>query len=460
MATAALYGVFSLQQYRHLQTSTYDSVIFDQAVRAYSHFSLPVVPVKGVHNELGRHFVLLGDHFSPILALLAPLYWFWADVPAMLLAQAALFASSVPLVWRAVRRLLGTAPAYLIGVAYAGSWGFASALATDFHEIAFAVPLVALAVERALARRPGQAAAAAAALLLVKEDFGPFVTVFGIYLAVLGWRRLGAGLGVLGIAAYEVTTRVLIPYFGGHGFAYWSYGAVGPDLPSALQHIVAHPLDTLRIATHPPTKQRTLLWLFAPWGFLSLLSPIVLLAVPILAERMLSTNWHYWSTAFHYSATLMPILAIAAADGLARLLRVLPVVSVRPRARRWAAVAAGAAAVVVAVAAVPHFAFRLLLTRAEWSSTPTMRAAARITARVPSGVTIEADSRLGPHLTRRTHVLLLDAKPRGAPWVVLDIGSRYFPFDNVAQARERFGQLTARGYRVVSSAGGFRLLHR
>lgn len=458
MAAATLYAVFSLSQYRHLQTSSYDSVIFDQAVRAYSHFGLPVVPVKGVHNELGRHFVLLGDHFSPVLALLAPLYWVWPDVPAMLVAQAVLFASSVPLVWLAVRRRLSVAPAYLISVAYALGWGFASALATDFHEVAFAVPLVALALDRSLAGRPGQAALAAAALLVVKEDFGPFVAVFGIYLAVLGWRRLGAGLAVLGVVAYEVTTRLLIPHFGGHGFAYWSYGAVGPDLPSALGHIVTHPLDTLRIATSPATKVRTLVWLSAPWCFLSLLSPIVLLAVPLLAERMLSTNWHYWSTAFHYSATLLPILAIGAADGLARLLGVLP--RSASGARRVLPVIAGLAMVVVAVAAVPQFAYRVLFTRAYWSSTPTMRAAADITSRVPNGVTIEADSRLGPHLTRRTHVLLLDQKPRGAPWVVMDVGDRYFPFDNAEQARARFAFLTAHGYREVSTAGGFRLLHR
>ncbi len=456
VATAALYAVFSLQQHRHLRTSSYDSVIFDQAVRSYSHLHLPVVPIKGVHNELGRHFVLLGDHFSPVLALLAPVYWIWAAVPALLVAQAVLFASSVPLVWVFVHRLLGRAAAYAVAAAYALSWGFQSALATDFHEVAFAVPLVALALERAQARRSGHAAIAAAALLLVKEDFGPFVAVFGIYLAVLGWRRLGAGLAVGGLVAFVVTTRWLIPLFGGHDFAYWSYGAVGPDLPSAAWHVVRHPLDTLRIATHPPVKVRTMVWLFAPWGFLPLVSPIVLLALPVLAERMLSTNEHYWSTAFHYSAVLMPVLAMGATDGLARLLRLLP----RSLPRRRIGLAAGLAALAVAVFAVPQFAFRVLFLRSEWSTTPTMKAAARILAGVPDGVTIEADSHLGPHLTRRTTVLLLDQLPRGAPWVVLDVADRDFPFDDVAQARARLAYLRANGYSVVGSAGGFRLLHR
>ncbi|MEP6464168.1 MAG: DUF2079 domain-containing protein [Frankiaceae bacterium] len=458
VAAAALYGTFSLQQHRHLRTSSYDSVIFDQAVRAYAHFRLPVVPVKGVHNELGSSFVLLGDHFSPVLALLAPVYWIWDDVPAMLLAQAVLFASSVPLVWVFVRRLLGPATAYLVATAYALSWGFASALATDFHEVAFAVPLVALALERAQARRPGQAALAALALLAVKEDFGPFVAFFGVYLAVLGWRRLGTGLAAGGIAGFYLTTQVLIPHFGGHGFAYWSYGALGPDLPSALGHVVRHPVDTLQLATHPEVKQRTLRWLFLPWGLLPLVSPIGLLAIPLLAERLFSSNWHYWLTAFHYSAVLMPILAMGAADGLARLLRRATGFGRRPR---WMiAVIAGTAALGTSLVAIPEFAFGAALDRDWWSATPTIHAASAITARVPDGVTIEADSRLGPHLTRRTHVLLLDQKPRGAPWVLIDVGDRYFPFDDVSQARDRYALLTATGYRLVATAGGFRLLHR
>ncbi len=456
--TATLYATFSLQQHRHLRTSSYDSVIFDQAVRAYAHFHLPVVPVKGIHNDLGGSFVLLGDHFSPILALLAPLYWVWDDVPAMLTAQAVLFASSVPVVWIFVRRLHGPGTAYLVSAAYALSWGFASALATDFHEVAFAVPLVALALERAQARRPASAALAALALLAVKEDFGPFVAVFGVYLAVLGWRRLGAGLVAGGLAGFYLTTRVLIPHFGGHSYAYWSYTALGPDLPAALWHVVRHPWDSLTLATHPEVKQRTLRWLFLPWGLLPLVSPIALLTVPLLAERMFSTNWHYWSTAFHYSAVLIPILAMGAADGLHRMLRLLP--PGRDRQRRWATVGAGAAALAVALASVPQFAYGGMLQRAYWSTTPIMRDASRITAQVPDGVTIEADSRLGPHLTRRTHVLLLDQKPRGAPWVVIDIANQYFPFDDLAQARQRYAMLTATGYRVVATAGGFRLLHR
>jgi uncharacterized membrane protein len=457
LLAAAFYSIFALQQYWHLHTSTYDSVIFDQAVRAYAHFHVPVVPVKGVHNELGAHFVILGDHFSPIIALLAPLYWVYPHVPTLQVAQSVLFASSIPFVWVFTRRLFGRAAAYLVALAYALAWGFASALATDFHEIAFAVPLIALALERVQARHAGQAAIAAGALCLVKEDFGLFVVAFGAYLAVLGWRRLGLGLAVFGIGAYELTTRLLIPAIGGHGFAYWSYGALGPDLPSAIWHLVRHPASSWRAFTGPGVKSHTLLWLFAPWGFGCLLSPIALLTVPVLAERMFSTNYHYWSTSYHYSASLMPVIAMGSVDGLARVVRRLPALG---GARSLVGTAAAGAALVVAVWAVPKFGFHALFTKQEWSTTAEESAAYRAMAHIPSGVTIEADSRIGPHITGRVHVLLLDQKPRGAPWVLVDTGTRYFPFDNLQQARARYQWLLRHHYHLVYSTAGFRLLHR
>jgi hypothetical protein len=51
--------------------------------------------VKGVHNGFGAGFSVLGDHFSPILALLAPLaplYWFYSGPQTLICAQAMLFA--------------------------------------------------------------------------------------------------------------------------------------------------------------------------------------------------------------------------------------------------------------------------------------------------------------------------------------------------------------------------------
>ena len=150
---AAIYSVFALALYYTFQTSSYDLVIFDQAVRSYAHFQPGISTIKGVHNGFGPNFSVLGDHWSPILAVLAPLYWIHNSPQTLLVAQAVLFALAIPPLWLFTRRAFGggrkaTIAAYLVAVAYGLSWPIASALAFDFHEVAFAPVLTAVALER------------------------------------------------------------------------------------------------------------------------------------------------------------------------------------------------------------------------------------------------------------------------------------------------------------------------
>jgi hypothetical protein len=55
-----------------------------------------------------------------------------------------------------------------------------------------------------------------------------------------------------------------------------------------------------------------------PVAFLALRSPLVLIALPSLALRFISTNNYFWGTNWHYDATVMPIVFLAAVDGMAR----------------------------------------------------------------------------------------------------------------------------------------------
>ena len=152
--------------------------------------------MKGLHNGFGPDFSVLGDHWSPILAVLAPLYWVSNTPVNLLVAQAVLFALAIPPVWMFSRRAFGggtraTVAAYLVSASYALSWPIASAVGFDFHEVAFAPVLTAVALERLQAGRLRTAFLALAGLLLVKEDMGFLVAGIGIYVAVARPRVAG-----------------------------------------------------------------------------------------------------------------------------------------------------------------------------------------------------------------------------------------------------------------------------
>ena len=476
--TAAGYSVFALARYHTFQTGSYDLVIFDQAVRSYAHFRPGISIIKGVHNGFGPHFSVLGDHWSPILAVLAPLYWAFNGPQTLLVAQAVLFALAIPPLWMFTRRAFGggqaaVVAAYLVSVVYLLSWPVASAVYFNFHEVAFAPVLTAVALERLQAGRLRTALIALAALLLVKEDMGLLVAGIGLYLAVARprvvprQRLAAAALIVAGIADTVVATYVLIPAFGGRSGYYWAYTALGSDAGQALQHLITHPGSSLELLITPRVKLFTMLWLFGAFCFLPLFSPISLAVIPLLLERMLGSvfpNW--WVTGFQYNAFLVVVLVCAAVDGAVRLDR-------SPLLTRWrrgpgtraAPVALACAAVMCALAVflVPQFAFRHALHLSYYRRDARMNAAAAAVAAVPGGVTVEAVNRLGPQLSARDTVLLWDgdgSSPLYPPWVVADVAKREFTFASRGQQVRRVALLRRGGYRVVFSRDGYLVLHR
>jgi uncharacterized membrane protein len=488
---AAGYCVFALAQYYTFRDAADDLVIFDQAVRSYAHFQAGTSIFIGLHLGFGPHFPLLANHWSPILISLAPLYWIYNGPQTLLVAQAVLFAAAIPPLWLFTRRAFGggrkaVAAAYLVSVAYALSWPIASALAFNFHEVAFAPVLMAVALERLQAGRLRAALIALGILLLVKEDMGLFVAGVGLYLAVarprvVSRQRLVATiLIVAGVAYTWFAADVLIPAVGGHANGYWDYDSLGPNVPQAAWHVITHP-GSLSVLVTPRVKLFTMLWLVGAFCFLPLLSPITLATLPLLLERMLAnTSANWWVTPFQYNAYLVIVLACAAVDGAARLDRFLA----RARQRRATAAAAAEAAegpsdsrgtgtaglacaaalCAVAVFLVPRFAFGPALHPSFYHRDGEMKAIAAADALVPSGVIVAAVNKAGSQLSARDTVVLWDGDggtpPLLASWVVANIRHKQFTFHTVAEQKQRVAFLERNGYKVVFFRHGYVVLHR
>lgn len=466
-AVAVVYVVFGLIRFRRFRDGTFDLVIFDQAVRDYAHFHAPVSMARGVANGIGTHFDVLGDHWSPILAVLAPLYRLHDGPATLIVAQAVAFALAIPPLWSYSRRLLGPRAAYLVCAAYALSLAIAAALSFDFHEVAFVPALTAVMAERFQAGRRLHGVLAAVALLMVKEDMGLLIAGYGAYLLLTRQRRIGAAFMVGGVAATWLATRVLIPAFGGSATFYWAYGQLGSTVPSAAWHAVIHPLGTLRTLVTPGVKVTTMLLLLAPLGFLPLASPLVLAAVPLLLERMLATGFPaWWASNYHYDAFIVMVLMLAAVDGAARIQRRLhrrrTALRLRlPGGRSLTPASGWAAAVcVAAAAALPWGPLGDVLHPTFYTVNARIRAAEAAVAMVPGGALVEAADYLGPRLSGRAQVLLLDGTPRWAPWVVADTKGLDFPFCSPVDQSRLVSYLETHGYTQVFGRDGYVVLHR
>jgi uncharacterized membrane protein len=477
-AAAFVYCLDSLILFRRFLASTFDLVIFDQGVRGYAHFQAPTSIARGVSDGEGAHFLLLADHWSPVLALLAPLYWIHDSPATLLMAQGVLFALAIPPLWAYTRRQLGPGAAYFVCIAYALSLPVMEAVIFDFHEVAFVPVLTAVMVERFDAGRRWHGILAAVALLLVKEDMGLLVAGFGCYLLLTRRRWTGLAFVVGGLAVTWVATHLLIPAFGGSASFYWAYDQFGSSLGSALIGVITHPLHALRVFVTPWVKARTMIGLLATFGFLPLASPMVVAVLPLLAERMLASGYPlWWQAKFQYDAFVVMMLCCAAVDGAARLQRRYLKVSARwdtwltyrwsrPAWLRhggaaWRPATLWAAAIcAAALVYVPSSPFGSLLHPGFYGINARMRAAAAAIAHVPAGVEVEASNNIGPRLSGRDTVLLLDGTPRWAPWVVGDTLGLDFPFCTPSQQAQEVAYLRAHGYSQVFADHGYVVLHR
>jgi uncharacterized membrane protein len=448
LLAAATYVTYTLLQWRRFESPSWDLGIFTQLARRYASLDAPIVTIKG------DGFNLLGDHFHPLLVVLAPVYALFPHALTLLVVQDLLFAFSVWVIARHAVRVLGALQGTLVGAAYAVSFGIVGAVSAQFHEIAFAVPLLALGLVALLRERWLASALWIAPLVFVKEDLGLTVAAFGL---VLWWRSrrtadrpaLGLWLAGWGAAWVVLSTAVLIPLMSTRD--QWDYGSR---------------IDVVGIATHPwlaatllvddGRKVITLLILVGITGLIGLRSPVMLIALPTIMWRFWADNDSYYGHTWHYSAVLMPIAFAALLDGV-----LLARESRRDWLRRYS-MAAPAVAVAVAVMLVPQLDIARLGRPSDlWAPSTRAAQSQEVLDLIPDGATVESDIGLMSYLVDRTDVYYVGNEGNPAPdYLLIDQyggGWNPAPTDAAQYAQDRFPGTT---YQLVYGAGGYQLAER
>ena len=329
---------YSIVQWETMKpVPSWDLAIFSELAKAYAHFQTPIVPVKG------DGYNLLGDHFHPILILLGPIWRLFPTPLSLLITQDLLLAFSAWPLTRLASRLTNQWVAGGLGLVYVLSWGMQGAVAAQFHEIAFAMPLLAYASVAFVERRWGAVTAWSVPLVLVKEDMGLTVLMIGVAVIltslVPAWYRsctvirpggrgadglnaaagnaptdeatrnrhrglrLGVGMIVGGIAAFLFAIQVFLPVFNINGV--WDYGLSSQDQPTSPDALTQ--------------KATVVVMLILTSGVVGVTSPWLLVVLPTLAWRFLGSVEFYWVwDNWHYNATLMPIALGALLDVVAR----------------------------------------------------------------------------------------------------------------------------------------------
>ncbi len=335
VAALAFGAYFALSLFKLLQLtpSSWDLGVYTEFVKQLAQLHAPIVDARGAGYNLE------GDHFQIAVGVIAPFFRLFPTPATLLFFQALFTALSVFPVATAAFSLTGRVTGRLIAFAYAFSWGLQQMNDFDFHEIALAVPLLAFSLSALVRRRPAAAIGWAMPLVFVKEDQGFTLAAIGALLMASAafpsllrpvqvpvpsgegeadhrYAAMWGGMFLVGWGLFwsMFAITVIIPHFNPlHGYYYLKDGgAIGDGKPLSVSALA------VQAGGGWPTKAQTLVLLLLPTVFVALGSPVALVAVPSLVLRFISPNTAYWGTAWHYNATVMPILFIAAVEAIGR----------------------------------------------------------------------------------------------------------------------------------------------
>jgi uncharacterized membrane protein len=309
-----IFGRWARAQFLTFDAGACDLGIFHQAVQGWAYGGWPDVPIKG--------YPQLGDHFSPIFALLAPVLWIYDSAIVLVYAQVILICLSGVPIYHIFRRRYGIWVGAGMLIAYLGAHAVTGTIMFPVHEVMFGAPLLAWGLERALAGKWNHATAIFMLLVTVKEDGGLFCVMLGLFALFNRRWRHGAFLIVWGVVWFVLTLKLIIPTVNPGGFTYavdYQQSLHADGILEGIPYMITHPVEIIGILIDHPSKVETWMKLLLPVGFAALASPLALLIVPIMMSRMLSSRDTQWASNLYYDMPLMPVLFAAVADSIRRV---------------------------------------------------------------------------------------------------------------------------------------------
>ena len=466
-----VFSALLIRKHDAFNTRVYDLARFDQAI-------WNTLQGRFLFSSILNHSIL-GNHFSPYMALLSPLFLIWSDVRVLFVVQvlgvavAGLFLQNI---LRQNETVRVHCPALPLGflVAFYLNPAVHEVTLFEFRRIVLAVPYLALALYALHARKRWMMAFGLGMALLCKEDVGFIVFMVGLFLILFqrDWKW-GVPLVALGATWVVVVSLWIIPLFapasnelGAYPQLYY-FNHLGDSYGEIASALLRDPLGLVRPLWD--AERLSALWrLFAPLGMvLPFLAPDwVLICLPTVGYLLLSNEPVLYRLEKWHPASILPVLFAAIGVGLARLAE---------RAHREGAQPKG-------VWRVPRLAIvgliaAAILGYASYSSAPLggrhdaslyqvtehhHRALAIVDA-VPSNARVAAQVRYVPHLAHREYIYhypWIGIGQENIDYFVLDRHSHPYPFLPDELNRDLDNLIADPAYAIELEADGIYLLHQ
>lgn len=383
---AILYATLSLVRHNHFLTGGFDLGMYDQAVWQYSKFIWP-------YNTIKDRFIL-GDHLTLTLPLLAPLFWIWNDVRALLVFQAIWVSFSVLAVYKLVRiRKFSPFISSCLAFIYSLFYGIQYGIFFDFHPVLLATGLIPWMLYFLEAKRTKLFILSLVLIVLTQENMGLALASLGfIYFFKKKYRALSIAFVIGGITVSLLSAKI-IAFFSPVGFQY------APQLNPNLTGLF-----------NTPEKQQVWLYTLSAFSFLPIFSPGVLLAVGFDLAQYFITGPEFarmWSPFMHHRAILAPYVLLGTLDVLGFIAK---------RKINVTAISLLLVASCLLQQYIFHYPLNKLTKLEYWKIESWITDNEKMLATIPKNISIAAQQSLVPHLSHRKEIYLVWPRVHDPGW--------------------------------------------
>jgi uncharacterized membrane protein len=229
----------------------------------------------------------------------------------------------------------------------------------------------------------------------------------------------------------------------------------------AVKNCMTHPWILPEIILGNKTKIITVICTYFPFAFLSFFSPLVILTIPSILERMLNDQSWMWTIQAHqYSAVISPIIAFSAGDGLFIILKRFQLESER---KKWKLILC---AVILAInlAALPVAPLGKLFHPSYYRLTSNDLTGVQALKLIPDGASVLAQTTIVPHLSHRNLIWRIDEdslnNEKSEDYIVTCQNLDFGPPHNFETIDQYLNLKQKRGYEKIFDQAGWIVLRK
>jgi len=444
-----VYSVLSVLRHRSYHSFGFDLGLYDQVFwnttqgRLFESTMTGANPIP--HSQLG-------DHFTPFFFLIVPFYLAYPHPETLLVIQTLALTLGAWPIYLLARLKLPPGYALLWVLVYFLFIPLAHINLYDFHETAFSIAPLGFALYFLERGRRLWFVFFLLVTFLVKEEMALVGAAFGFYV-LLGKRDWRLGLGVLvgSLAAFEVIVQVAIPYFArGQSYPYIAerYAAVGGSPTGILRTAVTDPMRIVRAVVQTKKLYFVIAILGPVLGLSAFAGWATVLVLPTLTYTLLSGYEPQFSFTSQYSAPLIPVVLGTAIIAMARLPHQI-------RGYLGAGVVLSSLVFSWGYGDLPYsrkFDLGLFRTPPRYASfVPALN-------QISPDASVSAEDGFPSHFSERRYIYTYGFQGvQDAQWVVLDYeGTKY----NLAAFQDQLTYVESLGYQEVASGPGLALLRK